>query len=758
MTRRPLMKKRKPTTSPAFPATPGLPPVQQASGGLLLALAVALPLIGGKLADWQTGLVALGAVLAAGLLVAGRLAQAERSGGRPRPEDWALAALLALLAASVGWAPYVHGAVLAVLQVLSYALCFWVSRAVFGERRWGEVLAGALALGGSVVALLGLREYLATWRPGGASEWRVFATFFNPNLVAGYLLVCLPAAVALAGRYCRREPVRAGADRLPAPSGRGNRTGKSGGRRSGGPTEHLARAPGAGHWQRPLALAAVVLMALALPLTGSKGGALAALAAAITFGWAYAPAGTASGRRVRRWVLVCVAGVVALGLLAPPLRSRVVAAFGTQSNSTMFRYHTWEGMVRMIGARPWHGFGAGSFVLTYPLFARTGFTRLGHQSYLQIATEAGLPALAAFLMLWILLVRSLRKRLEGASAPCPSLSTGEQEGAVRLLPCAALAALVGFLVHNLVDYSWYCPAVTASLFLLLGAASAERNADRKAAAPSSRRQAYPILAALAALTLALAMFLAAQAYQSAARAALQAGDGGGAIRHTEAALRADPWDAEAWELLSDAWRYRSQTQGGNLSDLQRAIDARQQAARLRRPDPTNWRRLGLLYAEAGHPEAGVDALTEALKYNPNYVLGLADLARLNEQAGKLDAAAAAWERLSALYESPIRKYAALEHPDPTYLFAWDYLARRAESRGEDAVALGYRRKMAPLLEQILTLPPWEITLLQSVALIRTGDLEAFRLMADQTAAALRATGESADAEAARSLDQARGRG
>ncbi len=748
------MTKRQATTASGSVQAPVAPALQPVARGLLLALAVALPLIAGRLADWQTGLVALVAVLAAGLLAAGGLAQAGRGWGLRRPEDWALTALLALLAASVLWAPYVHGAVLAVLQVLSYALCFWVARAVFGERRWSEALAGALALGGSIVALIGLREYLATWRPGGVSEWRVFATFFNPNLMAGYLLVCLPAAVALAGTYWRREPHRVGADRPPAPRSRSNRAGKREKRRGDAPAQPRSEVPATGNWQRPLALTAVVLMALALPLTGSKGGALAALAAAITFGWAYAPVGTAAGRRMRRWVLVGVAGLVALGLLAPPLRSRAVAAFGTQSNSTMFRYYTWEGMVRMIQARPTTGFGAGSFVLEYPRFARTGFTRLGHQSYLQVATEAGLPALAAFLACWGLLVRGLARGLSRCPPPSASGCPGMKGRAERLLGCAALAAVVGFLVHNLVDYSWYCPAVTASLFLLAGAA---RGQQREAGAREARFCHRPVWAALATLGLlaaALVVFLVAQVKQTAAQAALQAGDAGGAIQQAQAALRVDPWDAGTWELLSDAWRYRSQIPRREPDDLRQAIGARWQAARLRWPDSTNWRRLGLLYGQAGDPATGVEMLTRALQYNPNYVLGLADLARLAEQAGRPDQAAAAWQRLADLYDTPVRKYAALELPDPTYLHAWDYLARRAESRGEQAQALAYRRKMAPLLEHVLTLPPWETTLLQSVGLIRTGDAEAFRLTADQTAAALRKTGDRVDAERAERLEKA----
>ena len=65
--------------------------------------------------------------------------------------------------------------------------------------------------------------------------------------------------------------------------------------------------------------------------------------------------------------------------------------------------------------------------------------------------------------------------------------------------------------------------------------------------------------------------------------------------------------------------------------------------------------------------------------------------------------------------------------------------------------------MAPLLVQVLTLPPTTALLMHSVLLIRPGDMDAFRLMADQTADALQASSDPADAASAEGLRKARGR-
>ncbi len=701
-------KKRK-RPSPSQPGSAqALPPLPVRFAQVaLLALAVAFPLVGGKLADWQTGLVGLATVAIALAVLVGRWGMARCC--RLAPEDWAWIALLGLMALAVPGAVYLHAALLAVLQLLIYALSFWLARSLFREERWRQALVVALVAAGALIGVLGLREYLLTVRSSGHLSWRIFATFFNPNLVAGYLLVALPPGVVLLMRYWRRQQ-------------------------------------GDSLLSRPLSAAAVVLMLAALPLTGSKGGALGTLAAALVFGWTVAPAGSPLGRRLRRWTLALVAAGMALSLAFPPLRARLVAAFTTQSNSTAFRYYTWRGMVDMIADRPLRGFGPGSFEWAYPPYARAGFTRLGHQSYLQVATEGGLPALAAFLALWALLLQRLHRRLRA------SPTAGD-----RLLPAAALSALAGFLVHNFVDYSWYSVAVTASLLLLIGASVAQDEPPPGVAPPSRtlRGLRMAVVAGLAAIGGVLAAFyLPAQYAAAIARQELAVGRPAAAVWRAEQAVRRDPLDADNWELRATAREAEALAQRRYPAGLEAAIADRREAARLRPGDAPNWRRLALLYGEMRDPHAGLEPIARALAHNPNYVLGWAAQARLAEQAGDLALATASWQRLADLYDTPVRKYAALELPDPTYLYAWDYLARRAEQAKDGRSALDYRRKMAPLLEQVLTLPPWEAALLQSTSLLSPGERRQFALMAEQTALRLRAWGGPEDAALAERLEQA----
>jgi hypothetical protein len=45
-------------------------------------------------------------------------------------------------------------------------------------------------------------------------------------------------------------------------------------------------------------------------------------------------------------------------------------------------------------ANPILGVGAGAFEWRYPRYASVGYTRAAHSTYLELAAEAGLPALA----------------------------------------------------------------------------------------------------------------------------------------------------------------------------------------------------------------------------------------------------------------------------------------------------------------------------------------------------------------------------
>ena len=112
--------------------------------------------------------------------------------------------------------------------------------------------------------------------------------------------------------------------------------------------------------------------------------------------------------------------------------------------------------VEMVRDRPWMGFGLGTFESAYPAYAifDIGLTvNHAHNDWLEWAAEGGIPlfVLMAFIALW-----SVR--------------------AAWRAPWAA--GVVAVFLHSLVDYPLQRAAISAWLFVLLGAAEAARR-DRK---------------------------------------------------------------------------------------------------------------------------------------------------------------------------------------------------------------------------------------------------------------------------------------
>ncbi|MEA2367414.1 MAG: hypothetical protein QOH38_132 [Thermoleophilaceae bacterium] len=292
-----------------------------------------------------------------------------------------------------------------------------------GRRETVRTILLALAVAAAVVGLkaaldpgtdqpqqlLGIGE-VAEGRPGGS--------FQDPNILATFEALGLPAAVALAlGRNL------------------------------------LLRVVGAGAF-------ALILAGLALSL--SRGGFLAAAGAlAIMLAW----------RPFRYTGIAALALVITLqavsGSFSGEIQQTSVVAGRIQSVSYAAaggdpRFAIWRTTPEIIAGHPFFGIGANQFPdvsLRYGLYSEDrGSYQHAHNIPLTIAAELGLLGLAALLWATFALGRVL-------IAACTGLT-----GADRGLAMAVAAAFTGLALQGMVDYTLSSNTVAAVMFVLAGCA------------------------------------------------------------------------------------------------------------------------------------------------------------------------------------------------------------------------------------------------------------------------------------------------
>ncbi|MDP3732793.1 MAG: O-antigen ligase family protein [Candidatus Omnitrophota bacterium] len=117
--------------------------------------------------------------------------------------------------------------------------------------------------------------------------------------------------------------------------------------------------------------------------------------------------------------------------------------------STVMRLNYWKDTLRMIKAKPLTGVGLGNFNLT--------LSRYAHNSYLQIWTEMGISGIISILWLIIVVFKSTVKNIK------VSLN--------KNLMAGLITANASFLIHNLVDFSFFLPEVTFIWWVILGLSS-----------------------------------------------------------------------------------------------------------------------------------------------------------------------------------------------------------------------------------------------------------------------------------------------
>jgi len=231
-------------------------------------------------------------------------------------------------------------------------------------------------------------------------------------------------------------------------------------------------------WKRLAAAGCVLLTLLAIALAASRGGMLGLGAMSLVFAW--------RKRCLALLLLACLAAVPPLLLWRSSPLNRLLHPSVSDTESSDSRLALWHAGLAMIAVHPLTGIGLGEFKPEVERYAaqHQDLDHIAHNSYLELAAEMGLPALAAFLLILALCQRTLAQlRTAAASAlPTPGAETGEADqrearGAapqeVAVPPWAADAALglqtgiLGFAVS-----AFFLSAQYTKLFWLAVALSA----------------------------------------------------------------------------------------------------------------------------------------------------------------------------------------------------------------------------------------------------------------------------------------------
>lgn len=239
-----------------------------------------------------------------------------------------------------------------------------------------RLLAGALAASALLCVLYGFYQF-AFGIDTSAMKWvdgeafpelrkRIFSTWENPNIFAGYLdvMMCLAFGVFL-----------------------------------------RARARG----QRLVLLVSLLALAACLAMTYARGACLAIAAVFLLYG------------ALRDWrvLAACVLAGGAILALDPALLERLTSVFTRLDTSSEMRLAFWESTVAMIADHPFLGIGWGAYWMVYPLYdfymqGAAGTTIKivhAHNMYLNYAAEIGIVgALAFFWFFFGTMVTALRTR------------------------------------------------------------------------------------------------------------------------------------------------------------------------------------------------------------------------------------------------------------------------------------------------------------------------------------------------------------
>lgn len=459
------------------------------------------------------------------LALAGTVLYGSLSTGRAvllkTPMDTAVLVFALATAISLTVAPYKNMA-LTWVQLITYYMVFYY---LSGLALSGRGYAGRAAV---FILLMGVMESAVALYQKSAGMLRVTGTFFNPNMLAGYLAVTVLMAVSLLLFDNGIVRIRHGR----------------------------------------YVLAGVVLLCLTfIVLTGSRGGVLCFSAGLFVVLW----------YRYRMLAAVAAAALVIAVLVVPnPVRERALHGDPLAYSRTQI----WASAIEMIKDHP-AGVGLGNFKYyseryKFPVdeVARYGKTaHTAHNEYLHFGAEMGVTGMFAMAFAMFMLVKTM------------VLSASSAAGDDRALAIGASGGIYSILAQSAVDSNLHEPGIVFMLILLVSmvvAVSGQGGARyRMFDIPVASRVRFGVLTGLLLALLGCWAVLPEVARQYSERGVglLKSGQPEQALKCEDAATTLDAGNAAYHEQRASAL-YAIYVKIGGEAVFMEAVDELKEAERL----------------------------------------------------------------------------------------------------------------------------------------------------------------------------------
>jgi len=590
-----------------------------------------------------------------------------------------LGALVLFAAFSLGLSAYHLQSLLTFADWAMYSVAFLASCAIVGRQEGPKLLCGAFVAGCAVTAVGGMRDYVSQPDP----TWRIMFHWQDPNALAGMLVLSLFVAIGLGLASSRLTAI--------------------------------------------LCLFAGGLIGASLLITQSKGGLAGAMLGGLVlfiFLWVYvrsrlgikllylfAPFALAvvfflGLVKVEKWshsspppAAAATTGApapVTAAPAAPEPLDRVLNPMSTAEQSAGFRFNLWKGCWTLIKENPL-GYGIGTYQFQSARTGNTTETKLAHNSFIQLAVEAG--PLAALSLIAFLLVCAY-EMLKG------SRKLPEKQNMLR---AGIFAAVLAAVVHNLLDCDLYFSGTGLGLFLLLGIGMA-LSAD--AIVPELLRMPARVTL-LAASAIGALITLYGGVLQIKIEGFLQdLASRSAAVPAEASALESYcPFDWRVWYYTVPA----AQTPDEMLSRAMKSI--------AEGPTVIGYHRLALVLARANRSKEAVDALNASLaKLDPNNLESLKLKLEIEKQTTPQEAVKTAQQMIDIEQTS---YFATRALPDIVPIETYEarlYLADQTNDRAQGIALL--RPAVDGFVSYANTTVPWIVSQASGGNMLQGGPKEA----------------------------------